>query len=139
MKGELYINGKDAYVTWGISMDDTALSALMTPAPNKELIENKSRLEHGKRVIVSNPKKDERNLTLQINLTALDRDTFFARYYSFCRELDSGILEIRTKYQPTVLYRTIYVSCQQFSQFMQGIGKFVLKLNEPNPMDRKIK
>ena len=29
---ELFINGKDAYTTWGISMDDTALSALMTPA-----------------------------------------------------------------------------------------------------------
>ena len=36
---ELFINGKDAYTTWGISMDDTALSALMTPAPNKEFIE----------------------------------------------------------------------------------------------------
>lgn len=138
MIGELYINGKDAYITWGISMDDTALSALMTPAPNKELIENKSRLEHGKRVITSNPKKDERNLTLQINLTAPDKDTFFARYYSFCKELDSGTLEIKTKYQPEVIYRTVYLSCQQFSQFMQGIGKFVLKLNEPNPSDRRV-
>ena len=26
---ELFINGKDAYTTWGISMDDTALSALI--------------------------------------------------------------------------------------------------------------
>lgn len=138
MKDELYINGKDAYTTWGISMDDTALSSLMTPAPNKEFIENKSRLEHGKRVISSNPKKDDRNLTLQINLTASDKDTFFARYNSFCNELDTGVLEIRTKYQPDVLYRTIYLSCQQFSQFMQGIGKFVLKLNEPNPSNRSV-
>ena len=128
---ELFINGKDAYTTWGISMDDTALSALMTPAPNKEFIENKSRMEHGKRVITADPKKDERDLTLQINLTAPDKDTFFARYDSFCNELDKGILEIKTKYQPT-----IYISCNQFSQFMQGIGKFVLKLNEPNPNNR---
>ena len=68
MIGELFINGKDAYAAWGISMDDTSLSALMTPAPNKDLIENKSRLEHGKLVISSNPKKDERNLILQLNL-----------------------------------------------------------------------
>lgn len=138
MIGELFINGKDAYKEWGISMDDTALSALMTPAPNKEFVENKSRLEHGKRVVATNPKKDERNLTLQINLTAPDKDTFFARYDSFCNELAIGVLEIRTKYQPEVLYRTIYLSCQQFSQFMQGIGKFVLKLNESNPMNRTI-
>ena len=133
MIGELFINGKDAYNTWGISMDDTALSALMTPAPSKAFIENKSRLEHGKRVITSSPKKDERSLTLQINLTAATKEEFFARYESFCEELSTGVLEIKTKYQPTVIYRTIYSSCQQFSQFMQGIGKFVLKLNEPNP------
>lgn len=136
MIGELFINGKDAYTTWGISMDETSLSALMTPAPNKALIENKSRLEHGKRVIASNPKKDERNLILQINITAPDKDTFFARYDSFCNELDSGVLDIKTKYQPATVYRTVYQSCQQFSQFMQGIGKFILKLNEPNPKNR---
>lgn len=133
MKNELIINGKDAYTEWGISMDDTALSALMTPAPNKELIENKSRLEHGKRVVTTNPMKDERNLTLQINITAPNADEFFVRYISFCEELATGILDIKTRYQPDITYRTIYLSCQQFSQFMQGIGKFVLKLNEPNP------
>lgn len=138
MKDELYINGKDAYSTWGISMDDTSLSALMTPASNKDFIENKSRLEHGKRVLVSNPKLEERSLTLQINLTALNEEQFFARYNSFCEELATGILNIKTKYQPNVMYRTIYLSCSQFSQFMRGIGKFVLKLNEPNPKDRNI-
>lgn len=137
MTGELYINKKDAYTTWGISMDDTSLSALMTPAPNKALIENKSRLEHGKCVVTSNPKLDERNLTLQINLTAQNADAFFARYSSFCEELAMGTLEIKTKYQPEIVYKTTYQSCNQFSQFMQGIGKFILKLNEPNPADRK--
>lgn len=137
MIGELFINDKDAYLEWGVSMDDTSLSALMTPAPNKELIENSSRLNHGKSVITNGVKKDERNLTLQLNLTAPDKDTFFERYESFCKELDGGVLEIRTKYQPAILYRTIYLSCNQFNQFMQGIGKFVLRLNEPNPMNRK--
>lgn len=138
MTGELFINGKDAYTTWGISMDDTSLSALMTPAANKELIENKSRLEHGKRVIPVNPKVDERSLTLQIHLTASDQAQFFARYDSFCKELATGVLNIETKYQPGVVYKTIYQSCSQFSQFMQGIGKFTLKLNEYNPSDRSV-
>lgn len=136
MTGELYINGKDAYITWGISMDNTSLSALMTPSPNKEFIENKSRLEHGKHVISSNPKQDERNITLQINLTAPTTDLFLARYNLFCKELATGVLDIKTKYQPLVVYKTIYQSCSQFSQFMQGIGKFTIKLTEPNPNDR---
>lgn len=132
-QGELYINGKDAYATWGISMDMSSLSALMTPASQKELVENKSRLEHGKRVVTANPKLDERNLTLTINLTAPDEDTFFTRYQSFCEELATGVLNIRTKYQPTVMYRTLYLSCSQFTQFMRGIASFSLKLCEYNP------
>ena len=136
MTGELFINNKDAYTTWGISMDDTSLSALMAPHPLKEFVENSSRLEHGKRVDTSNPKIDERNITLQLNLTARDKDEFFNRYLSFCDELAKGVLNIRTKYQPSVTYHTIYVSCSQFSQFMQGIGKFTLRLNEPNPSER---
>ena len=132
MKDELRINGKDAYTTWGISMDNNALSELMTPSSNKTFIENESRLEHGKRVVIANPRVDVRNLTLQINLTASSVEQFFERYNS----LATGALEIETKYQPKVVYKTIYQSCSQFSQFMRGIGKFSLKLYEPNPNDR---
>ena len=105
----------------------------MSSAPSKAFIENESRLEHGKRVVIANPRVDVRNLTLQINLTASSEEQFFARYSSFCEELATGVLEIKTKYQPAVVYKTIYQSCSQFSQFMRGIGKFSLKLNEPNP------
>lgn len=136
MKEELFINGKDAYVEWGISMDNTSLSALMTPAPSKAFIENESRLEHGKRVVIVNPKMDARNLTLQINLTASSEKQFFTRYTNFCKELATGVLDIETKYQPGIVYKTIYQSCSQFSQFMRGIGKFSLKLNEPDPSNR---
>lgn len=136
MKGELFINGEDAYLQWGISMDDTSLSELMTPPANKAFIENESRLQHGKQVLVANQKLDQRNLTLQINLTAPTEEQFFARYSSFCKVLATGVIHIQTKYQPGVVYKTIYLSCGQFSQFMRGIGKFSLKLNEPNPNDR---
>ena len=91
MEGEFYINDKDAYTTWGISMDTSSLSALMTPPPMKEFIENKSRLENGKRVITSNPRVDERNITLTFNLTAKSEDQFFVRYNSFCEELSFRI------------------------------------------------
>ena len=140
MRGELFINGKDAYTEWGISMDTSSLSALMTPSANKDLPENKSRLEHGKRVIIDDSvvKVDERQLTLTINLTAKNEVEFFTRYNSFCKELATGRLNIRTKYQPDVMYRTIYKSCNQFTQFMRGIAHFSLKLDEPNPTDRNL-
>lgn len=93
-KGELFINNKDSYDNWGISMDTSSLSALMTPPPNKEFIENKSRLEHGKRVIAATPKVDERSLTLTINLTAKNEDEFFEKYDSFCQELYNPQIQI---------------------------------------------
>lgn len=138
MEGQLFINNKDAYTTWGISMDTSSLSALMTPAPNKEFIENSSRLEHGKRVITSSPKVDARDITLTINLTAKNEQQFFDRYLSFCSELETGVLNIKTSFQPNVVYKMIYLSCSQFTQFMRGIASFSLKLNEPNPKDRNI-
>lgn len=137
MKGEFYINGKDAYTEWGISMDTSSLSALMTPPPMKSYVENTSRLEHGKRVVTANPKVDERSITLTFNLTAKTKESFFERYSGFCDELKKGTLAIKTKYQEGVEYKTVYQSCTQFTQFMQGIAKYSLKLTEPNPEDRE--
>ncbi|MDO4691902.1 MAG: hypothetical protein Q4A64_03405 [Porphyromonadaceae bacterium] len=146
MRGILYINGKDAYTTWGITMGQEALSALMTPAPLKRLVENKSRAEDGKQVLgISNdtsglyrPRVDERQLNLTINLTAPNEAEFMRRYASFCEELKKGKLDIRTSYQSGVVYHTIYEGCQQFSQFLRGIALFGLRLTEYNPNNRTI-
>lgn len=136
-KGQLYINGEDAYLTWGIFLDETALSTLMTPAPNKEFISNKYRSKDGKTVIKHNPRLDEREITLPFNMTAKDSDTFMTNYARFCEDvLAKGELVIRTQFQPNVWYRFIYLSCTQFSQFIQEMAKFSLKLNEPDPSDR---
>ena len=137
-QGELYINGVDAYTEYGMSLESSALSALMTPPPNKELIENKSRLEHGKRVVNSNTKVDERELNLQFHITAKNRTDFFNKYSKLCGLLELGEIEIKTSYQSDVLYRMNYISCTQFSQFRLGMAKFTLRLNEPNPKNRSV-
>lgn len=137
-KGELYINDIDAYTEYGVSLTSKGLSALMTPPPNKEYIENASRLEHGKRVITPNSKVDERNINLTIHMTAKTKDEFLAKYAKFCEVLEGGSLNIRTKYQSDVVYRTNYQSCSQFSEYNLGIAYFTLVLNEPNPMNRNL-
>ena len=48
MKDELRINGKDAYTTWGISMDNNALSELMTPSSNKSYYISQKTVPHWK-------------------------------------------------------------------------------------------
>lgn len=136
MVGQLIINGKDAYTNWGITLDDTSVSALMTPAPVKEFTENKSRSIDGKQVLVKTPKIDERNIMLSINITAKDRTTFLSRYNSFCQELATGQLNIQTAFTGGIIYKTLYKDCRQFEQFNGRIGKFMLSLNEPNPANR---
>lgn len=132
-KGQLKINGKDAFTTWGISLEQTALSALLTPPPNKEMPENKSRALNGKTLVNVPRKVDERDLTLTLNMIAPSEAEFFSRYVRFCNELAKGKLVIETSFMPGITYTTEYISCTQFTQFMRGIAKFSLKLNEPNP------
>lgn len=126
----------DAFVEFGMSMDSTALSALMTPAANKEYVTNSSRLEHGTQLVMANPKKEARTVNVSFNLTAPNEEIFFIRYQKLCDLLDGGAFWLRTKYQPDVAYKVVYESCQQFTQFMRGIAKFSLRVTEPNPTDR---
>ncbi len=136
MRGDLIINGRDAYEAYGMSLTDGALSALMTPPPNKSLIESSYRKLPGKRVIPKDVVPDARELNLEVHISAPDRSTMLQRYGDFCEVLRGGVLEIQTRYQPGVYYRFIYLSCTQFSQFIGQLAKFSLKLSEPDPTNR---
>lgn len=139
MKGECFINNKDAQVAWGITFGDTSFTALLTPPSVKEYIKNKSALLDGTQVVCDEyvyPKVDERDIQLVFYLRAKNLTEFLSRYSSFVSELEKGIIDLRTKYQPDVTYHLLYLSCSQFSQFNGRLGKFILKLNEPNQKNR---
>lgn len=134
--GQLKINGFDAYDYWGISLTTSSMSALMTPAPQKAFISNKSRNSSGKRSVQENPQPDERQITLTLQLTAPTETEFFRRYESFCEQLATGVLNIETIYQPDIVYKMEYESCTQFTQFVRQMASFSLRLTEPDPTDR---
>lgn len=139
MFGDVTINNADAFERYGINLEDGALSALMTPPPMKEFIESRSRLKHGKTVIAKVTKYDDREITLPFHLIAKSKTEFFTKYQLFCDEvLSNGKFEIKTKYQPNVVYRLVYISCTQFRQFIQEMAVFSLKVSEPDPTDRAI-
>ena len=133
------IGWKDMFTQYGISLEETSLSKLMTPAPNKEIVENKSDIQDGKRVDrdTDDVRKDERNVSLILNIIADDETQFLARYGQFCSDfLDKGFFDIKTIYVPNTVYRMTYLDCTQFTEFCRGIGKFTLSLNEPDPTNR---
>ena len=139
-KGILYIktantNGwVDAYDTWGLSLSQTGLSRLMTPAPNKSAVTNKNIISHGASVVQNTFYKDVRQVSLEVHITARTKDVFMQRYASFCSQvLDAGYILIKTSYQPNEVYHFLYLDCTQFSEFLREMAKFTLTLEEPHP------
>lgn len=138
--GEVFINELDAFENWGISFTDKSLSTLMEPEPLKTPVENKSTTRDGKQIRKEDqPKVDERDLTLAVQLYARNRTELFSRLKSFKTELKKRRIVIRTKYEPGVYYRCDYQSCTQYTSFHRGMATFSLKLNEPNPNNRSEK
>ncbi len=136
---EITINGINARMRYGITLSSGGFSALRKPAPNKPFVSSKSRLQHGKRIVRNDPKKDERNLVLPINMTASSEADFLAKYDLFVSEvLDTGWLEISTTSQPSVVYKCEYEDCQQYQEYMMGMAKFMLSLTEIDPSDRSV-
>lgn len=120
----------------GISLDSSSLGQLMTPPPMKEWVQSESRNEHGVRVVTDSgatPKKASRDFTLNLNVYGRTESEFLTNYSALCSQLYTGKVDIGVL---GVTYHCLYVSCQQFSQFMRGVGKFVLRLREYNPNNR---
>lgn len=137
MRGELFINGKDAYTQWGVIARETTITALIEPEPLKNPVENKSASENGKRVRGEQaPKVDERTVNLSIQIKASDRADLIAKVASLKTELKKRRVEITTKYESGVVYRMDYQSCRQTRSLFNRIAAFSIQLNEPNPANR---
>lgn len=131
---------------WGVSFTDAAITALMTPAPKKEYLKNKSPLKHGAQVLTNSntsPKTDERTIQLTFFLKAPTLAQFFMQYRAFIKELKKGTIRLtihvweeETFFKET--YKLNYLSCSQYSEFNNKLAKFVIKFNEANPEDREL-
>ena len=132
---ELLINKKDAYTIWGVRMGDGFLDAIGASSPMKEFIENKSRLEHGKRVIINNPKVDEREITLSFTIEGSSQSDYQSKKKAFFDELYKGKIDIQVPANSSEIYHLIYLG--KSITYAQGLdrtfGKISAKFNEPNP------
>lgn len=135
---ELLINNKNAYTTWGVRMGDKFLDTIGASSPMKEFIENKSRLEHGKRVIVNNPKLDERDITLSFTIEGNSQSDYQAKKKAFFDELYKGTVDIQVPANSSEIYHLIYLgkSITYAQSLDRTFGKISMKFNEPNPDNR---
>lgn len=136
MKGEIYINGNDAYSTWGVNFSQQSISNLLMPPPMKSYTSNTNSSINGKEVL-GVPMIEERDLTIEMSITAHDATTMLSRLQSFINDvLKQGQMTIKTKYS-TDVYHMCYLSCSQLSTFNGKCAVFTLRLNEPDPSNRQ--
>lgn len=135
---ELIINDKDALQTWGVRMGDNFLDSIGASAPMKEFIENKSRLEHGKRVITANSKLDEREITLSFTIEGNSQSDYQTKKKSFFEELYKGTVDIQIPANSNDVYHLIYLgkSITYAQSSDRTFGKCSMKFCEPNPANR---
>lgn len=138
MTGELYINGKDAWTTWGVNMGEGFIDALDAPLPMKDYIEDESRLEHGKRVITDNARVGSRDITLGFTITGTSESDYRTKKSAFQTELQKGGFTVRIPALGTQVYKMLYTgkSISYGLSLNRSFGHFTMKATEPNPMDR---
>lgn len=139
MTGELFINNKDAWETWGVNMDDGFLDALDAPLQMKDYIENESRLEHGKRMITSSPKVASRDITLGFTITGTNETDYRTKKKAFETELQKGTFTLNVPKLGTDVFNLVYTgkSVSYGLSLNRCFGHFSTKVTEPNPMDRE--
>ncbi len=138
MTGDLLINDKDAWNVFGVNMGDGFIENILLPAGNKDYIENESRKEHGKRVLYTNAKLSDRDVTLTFNIHGISRSDYLQKYNSFVEELQKGKVIITVP----VLNKKFTLSYQKSTSFAIGASmtssKLSVKFNEPNPSKRNV-
>lgn len=129
---KLLINGKDALKTWGVFLQEGSENNLLLPANNKEIVTNKSRLEHGKRVVIDEIYIDERDVILTFCIQANSRAEFKQRYTSFIDELREGLIIFEYDNE---IYKFILNGFMSLD-YLNRIGTLSIRFNEPNPYDK---
>ncbi len=131
MTGKLFINGKDAWDTWRVSMCAGFLEALLVPAPL--CIENESTPQLNKEIL---PTWGERNVNLLIRIEGETQKEYLQHYAEFTSEFQKELLLLHVPVLEST-YKLTYIGA---SRLILNIGKtfseVTFRFNEPNPSDR---
>ena len=138
---------KDAYSIFGVMMGEGFLDALQASSPLKPFVTNKSRLIDGERVVITNPRKDSRSLTLGFTINGTSQSDFKTKKAAFYNYLYTG--EVRLRFAPPSSgqadirpteeeFRFIYNgdSVAYGEDLTHTSCKVSIKFKEPNPANR---
>ncbi len=150
MKGELLIRDTsdrsgwiDAWETYGVSMGDGFVDALLSPAPLKDMVESDCRLLDGKTVITASARVGSRDVTLPFTIlgvadgTLTAAESFAERRAAFTSRLQEGAVTLRVPALGDEAYSLVYKKSASYGQNRaRTICTLSVKFDEPNPADR---
>lgn len=128
----------DAYEIYGVRMGDGFIDTIEAPNQLKDMVENESRLQHGKRVIKGAVKFSSRDLSLTFRIlgnTPQELKTNKKAFYTF---LYKSFFEMKLPQSGTEIYKLRYLG-KNVSYGQNGAGTSCMitaKFEEPNPNDR---
>ncbi len=129
MTGQIYINDKDAWETWGVFMVGESLDNLLLPPPMKSYTENNFRSQHGKQIFFGNPRKESRDIDIEFCISAENRAAYLLAYKSFTNELSSSVVSLRLPELNIELSLILssFLSLGYYDKF----GKLTVRFNDP--------
>lgn len=136
MTSEVTINGNDLWSVFGGRLAKGSYEKLLSPAQMKDYISNESRLEHGKRIMVRNPRTESRDIQLQIFIEGKDENSYLSNYKLFINELQKGEISLGVKKLKTI-YNFVYTGCSSYGDYGLKRGKFTVKFTEPDVTNRQ--
>lgn len=135
MGTDIKINGV-LLSSMGVTIENGAYAALLTPAPIKSVIQNDDPLKDGVQVLPTSPLiQNERDVTLTFLVQGSSHNDFLNKYSAFMNLLRSGIV---TLYVPDLnnYYRLLYSNATQFENYRLNACKLSVKFREPDPTNR---
>lgn len=138
MNDQLYINGEDAYLTYGVTMGESFISNLDTPLALKEYIKNEMRNANGTQYVTSAPPKvASREVTLNFYIQADTETEYRANRDAFLAVLMRGAVNL---FVPVLneTYRLLYTgkNVTYGLDLSRSFAKIGAKFIEPDPTNR---
>lgn len=125
----------DAYLRYGLSLEDGARSKIITPAPMKTPTNASSPTINGVAYYgAAVGKTDQHEFSFDVHIVASNESDFFTKYELFCTEILRGqYFQLRIGKRPLVIHHYLYDGCEPFQEFRLQMAKFTLAVKEPHP------
>lgn len=125
----------DAYLRYGLSLEDGALARLMAPAPNKKPTNIKLVGSHGVAYTGTTIGfKDEKTMSLDAHIVNEGKSDYLSKYGNLIDEvLDGGYFQVRISTQPSKVRHLLYDDCQISFMKLSRMAKMTLSVTEPHP------